>query len=188
MRIPLLVIALAVAIGFPAPALDVSLDFGIGGTYEAGDNTVAGEPETADGQWQSILNIITAFRLGGFVDLRLDLFGPVATGAELGAFAFVGFDEGGQATLTPLIDLPARVFVRGSWRELGVQGHVGYNFATAFDLSTPSGIGVVHKLEFGVRVTWVAVYVEASRLYWSDDRESGRVGLGVHLRDVELGR
>ena len=182
-----MIIVLAVVCG-PAFGVSFSLDLGIGGTYEGGDNTVSANPESADGQWQSILNIFTAFRLGGFVDFRLNVIEPVSAGVELGAYAFVGADDGGEATITPLVDLPVRAFVRGSLGELAVQGHVGYNFATAFDLSTPSGIGILHKLELGVRVTWVALYLEVSKLYWEEGRESGRVGLGVHLRDIERGR
>jgi hypothetical protein len=172
----------------PAFSVDFSLDFGIGGTYEGGDNTVPADPGSVDGQFEALLNILTAFRIGGFADFRLNLFDPVSAGAELGAFAFVGADEGGEATVTPLIDLPVRAFVRATLGTVAIQAHVGYNFATAFDLTTESGLGIIHKFELGARLTWVTVYLEVSKLFWTEGRRSGRVGLGVHLRDIEFGR
>lgn len=179
-------VVLAVCLAAPVWALDGSIDAGLGATFEFGDNVVTADPTTdpLTAGFSSVLNVLTALRIGGFLDATVTIAGPLSFGGEIGIFGFVGSDEQGNATLTPLIDAPVRGFLRLSLGFLTVQGHVGTSFGTFIDLSVPSGIGFQQKIDLGVRVAFDALYVEWMQLFWDGDRRSTRVGLGLFFRDL----
>lgn len=187
---PIVFLALIVSLVAPLWSIDGSIDAGLGATFEFGDNIATADP-AADPLTSGIsgaLNVLTALRVGGFLDASITIAGPLSFGGEIGIFGFVGSDEEGNATFTPLIDAPVRGFLRLSLGFLTLQGHAGTSFGTFIDLNAPSGIGYRQKIDLGVRLAFDALYVEWMQLFWDGDRRSTRVGLGLFFRDLFAGR
>jgi hypothetical protein len=165
-------------------AIEGGLDAGVGGTFEFGDNIFTEDSDSLLGALGALANLLAAFRVGAYADGRIDILGPISVGAELGVFGFVGSNDSGGAVLTPLVDLSGRAFLRGTLGRYSVQGHVGYNFSTFIDIAADNGLGIAHKLDFGVRATLGAFYIEAMKLFWAGDKRSTRIGLGMVFMDL----
>jgi hypothetical protein len=165
-------------------AIEGGLDVGLGGTFEFGDNIFTDESDSLLDALSAFANLLAAFRVGVIVDGRIDILGPLSVGLELGAFGFVASDDSGDAVLTPLVDLAGRAFLRGTLGKFLVQGHAGYNFSTYVDIASDSGLGIAHKLDFGVRMNLGAFYIEAMKLFWDGDKRSTRVGVGIVFLDL----
>jgi hypothetical protein len=172
-------VLLLLVLAGPLCAIEGGVDAGLGLTYEFGDNIVPEDPGDLVGIFSSLLNVLTALRVGGNVCGRLDIVGPISAGAELGAYCFPGSDGEGNAAFTPLVDLPVRAFARVTLRSVFIQGHVGYNFATYIDLESDSALGVAHKLDLGVRAGLGAFYVQVDKLFWAESKRSTRAGAGI---------
>ncbi len=176
-----IVMAILALIAVGATAIEVEMDAGLGATYEWGDNLAADTGNVLADGIGTLLNALTALRAGGFLDATIPIAGPISAGAEIGLFFFASSDDDGESQFTPLLDIPGRGFVRASFGEFHLQGHVGYNFATFIDLTATNSIGIAHKFELGARLTVGLFYLQVDRLAWGADSRSTRLGVGLAL-------
>lgn len=181
-----LVVALCLVLSAPAFAQDPGTDatgvqIGAGGgiTFEAG-------PASEDPDISLALEaLFNALKVGVFGDLQYYPIRFLGVGAHAGFFFFPSSDDEGDSGLTPLIDVPLRATVTGTLGNFSAQAYCGYNLASVLDLATDNGLGIRHKFEIGLRGEFAGLYVEASRLYWTNSGEnlqSSRYGLGYRLR------
>jgi hypothetical protein len=160
------------------------LDAGAGVTFEFGD-TFGEETdyELLEGL-ELLLGMLTNLRVGVLLGFGVTADRPTVAGIEIGGFGYVGTNEEGESVLTPLLDIPARFFVRRAFGRFSLQIHAGYNFSTALDFAAANGLAMAHRLDFGIRFAGKTLYLEAHRLFWPGTDQSTRVGVGMILQNL----
>jgi len=161
-------------------------DAGAGVSYEFGDTIANESTEDFVGILNFLLGTLTRLRASVLLGFAVGDEDTTAAGLEIGAYAFASEDENGNMVLgwPPIVDLPARLYVRRSLGRFYYRFHAGYNFSSAIDIAAAGSMVYAHRLDVGVRFGGQLLYLEVDRLFWWPTSQSTRVNIGMSINDV----